>query len=90
MMETDLPGPINIGSDVDLNITKLAQKIIDFTGSKSKIVYKDRLIFLSSLCLPNLTKAREDLGWMPIVTLEKGLEKTINDLRASKGLLRLE
>src|SRR3989338_2760232 len=58
MMETDLPGPINIGSDVDLNITKLAQKIIDFTGSKSKIVYKDRLIFLSSLCFPNLTKAR--------------------------------
>lgn len=89
MMETDLPGPINIGSDVDINVTGLAEKIISLTGSKSKIAYKDKLVFLTSLCLPDLTSARENLGWMPIVTLEKGLAKTIDDLRESKGLLRL-
>jgi len=36
--------------------------------------------------LPDITKARNELGWLPIVTLDKGLAKTIDDLRASKGL----
>ena len=86
MMETDLPGPINIGSDVDVNLTDLAQKVIEIIGSKSKIVYEAEKLFMTPLCLPDITKAREELGWLPVVILEKGLEKSIEDLRASKGL----
>lgn len=86
MMESDLSGPINVGSDVNINITELANKIISMLGSKSKVVYKDEILFLTPLCLPEITKARNDLGWLPIVTLNKGLEETVNDLRASKGL----
>ena len=84
--ENSIDGPINIGSDVDINLTDFAQKIIDKLGAKSKIKYSPSHLFISSLCLPDITKAREELGWMPIVTLDKGLDKTINDLRASKGL----
>ncbi len=90
MMETDSPGPINIGSDLDVNITALAEKVIALTESKSEIVYEDEMLFLTSLCLPDITRARNELGWMPIMTLGKGLERTIDDLRASKGLLRVE
>ena len=90
MMETDLPGPINIGSDVDVNLTDLAQKVIEIIGSKSKIVYEAEKLFMTPLCLPDITKAREELGWMPVVILEKGLEKSIEDLRASKGLKRVK
>ena len=86
MMAVDIKGPVNIGSDVDINVTDFAKKIIEMTGSKSKIIYKDKILFMTSLCLPDITKARNELGWMPIVILEKGLEKTINDLKASKGL----
>ena len=86
IMETDLTGPLNIGSDVDVNITDIAQKIINALESKSKIIYADKLLFMTPLCLPDIAKARNDLGWMPVVTLEKGLEKTIDDLRASKML----
>jgi len=86
MMETDLSGPLNIGSDMDLNLTDLAEKIIKITGSSSKVVYAQEKLFVTPLCLPDITKAREELSWMPIVTLEKGLEKSIEDLRASKGL----
>ncbi|MCK4553727.1 GDP-mannose 4,6-dehydratase [Candidatus Parcubacteria bacterium] len=86
IMETDLTGPLNIGSDVDINVADIAQKIINALESKSKITYADKLLFMTPLCLPDITKARNDLGWIPVVTLEKGLEKTIEDLRASKRL----
>jgi UDP-glucuronate decarboxylase len=89
-METDFVGPLNIGSDVDLNISLLAQKIIESVGSESKIVYEPGHFFMTELCLPDITRASEEFGWMPVVTLDKGLEKTIADLRASKGLKGIE
>jgi len=90
LMEANLSGPYNIGSDIEINITEVANKIIEIIGSKSKVTYADEILFMTPLCLPDITKARNELGWMPIVTLEKGLEKTIDDLRASKGLKRVE
>lgn len=86
IMETDSAGPINIGSDVDVKIVDVAQKIINIIGSKSKIVYQEPELFMTPLCLPDIARARNELGWMPVVTLDKGLQRTIDDLRASKGL----
>ena len=86
IMESESAGPINIGSDVDVKVVDVAQKIISILGSKSQITYADKLLFMTPLCLPNISKAREELGWMPVMTLEKGLEKTVDDLRANKGL----
>ena len=86
LMESNVREPVNIGSDVDTNLTKICQMIIEILNSKSTIKYADRQLFISELGLPDITKARENLGWMPIVTLENGLKKTIDDLRASKGL----
>jgi nucleoside-diphosphate-sugar epimerase len=90
MMETDFPGPVNIGSDVDINLTDLAKKIIEMIGSTSKVTYNEPHLFMTPLPLPNISKASNELGWMPVITLEKGLEKTIEDLRASKGLKGIE
>lgn len=89
MMESDLAGPINIGSDLDLKITEVAKKIIARLGSKSKISFSPKMLFMTPLCLPDIRRAREELGWMPIVNLEKGLDLTIEDLRAGKGLLNI-
>ncbi|MFH1233436.1 MAG: NAD-dependent epimerase/dehydratase family protein [Patescibacteria group bacterium] len=86
IIDAQIDGPINIGSDVDINLTNFAQKIINKLASKSEIKYNPSHLFITPLCLPDITKAREELGWMPIVTLDKGLDKTIIDLRASKGL----
>ncbi len=86
LMETDLSGPYNIGSDIDINVRDVAQIIIDKIGSKSQIKYADPHLFMTPLCMPDINKIREDIGWMPVMTLDKGLEKTISHLRASKGL----
>ena len=86
MMETGLKGPLNIGSDVDMKISEIAEKIISLIGSTSQVVYSDPHLFMTELPLPNISRATNQLGWLPIVTLEKGLEKTIDELQASKGL----
>jgi len=86
LMASDINKPVNIGSDVDINLTKICELIIKIIGSKSEIKYSDRHLFITELALPDISRAKEELGWMPVVTLEKGLEKTIDDLRASKGL----
>jgi UDP-glucuronate decarboxylase len=86
LMDSTHLGPINIGSDININIEELAKRIIAMLESESKIVYDKPMLFMTPLALPNITKARELLGWMPLVTLDNGLTKTIDNLRASKGL----
>lgn len=85
-MESESAGPINIGSDIDVNLTDLAKKIIEKTSSSSKIKYEDPHMFMTPLSLPDIGRASNELGWMPITTLDNGLDLTIEDLRASKGL----
>lgn len=85
-MNSELPGPINVGSDVDVNLTDLVKIIIKETNSQSKIVYTDRHMFITELALPDIRLAKNELGWMPVVTLENGLKKTIFDIDANKKL----
>lgn len=86
MMKSELAGPINIGSDVDVRLSELVKMIIEQTGSSSKIIYADNLLFFTELLLPDIHVARNDLGWMAVVTLENGLKKTIFDIQAHKKL----
>jgi UDP-glucuronate decarboxylase len=86
IMSSDLSGPINIGSDVDVNMTDLANMIIKETESSSSVVYSDQKLFLSELLLPDIYQARNVLGWMPVVTLENGIKKTIFSFQAMNRL----
>ena len=82
-------GPVNLGDDQDYSLEDIAQKIIDMTGSLSKIVHEPPLPFLSSLGLPSLRKAKDTLGWFPLVRLEDGLKRTIDYAVANKESLGL-
>ncbi len=86
LMLSDLAGPLNIGSDVDTNLTDLVNLVIQETKSKSKIVYTSSKLFVSELVLPDIHLAKDSLAWMPVVTLQNGLKKTIFDLQANKKL----
>lgn len=79
---------VNLGSDVDLKMTDVAEEIINLVGSStSKVRYEAPLVFLTSLGLPSIVRAREALGWLPLVRLEDGLKKTIEYVNANKILL---
>ncbi|MEA3248772.1 MAG: NAD-dependent epimerase/dehydratase family protein [Patescibacteria group bacterium] len=87
MAEANDPSPVNIGSDYDIKLVDVAEKIRELTGSASKIVYKDRLPFMRDLGLPDLSKVKE-MGWIPLVTLEMGLKQSIEYTVANKDILR--
>lgn len=86
IMSSEIVGPINIGSDVRVNLSDLAYLIIKEAEASSKVVYQPSNLFMSELLLPDIYLARNELSWMPVVTLENGLKKTLFSLRASSGL----
>jgi len=77
----DFIGPVNIGNPSEFTIRELAEKVIRLTGSKSQIIK----------CLlpsddprqrqPDISLAREKLGWQPAIPLDEGLEKTVDYFR---------
>ncbi len=79
MMATDdnLTGPINIGNPEEFTIRELAEKIIDLTGSKSKIIYKPLPKDDPVRRKPDIRLAMEKLSWQPSTPLDEGLKKTI-------------
>src|SRR3989338_4255361 len=86
MAAPDRTNPVNIGSDHDLLLKDVAQKIIEMLHSNSPIAYKPSLPFLSELGLPDIRAAKE-LGWLPLMRLEDGLKKTIDYIQANKIIL---
>ncbi|MCL2329350.1 MAG: SDR family oxidoreductase [Bacteroidetes bacterium] len=74
----DFIGPVNIGNPNEFTILQLAQKVIELTGSQSKIEFKPLPQDDPMQRRPNIAKAMENLnGWQPTIQLEEGLMKTI-------------
>ena len=80
MMATgdDFIGPVNIGNPGEFTILELAKKIIDITGSKSKLIHEPLPKDDPMKRKPDITLAKKMLNWEPSVKLEEGLIKTIN------------
>ena len=78
MMNQDkIIGPVNIGNPGEFTMIELAKEVLDLTGSKSKIVYKPLPGDDPKMRRPDISLAKEALGWEPTIPLRKGLEKTI-------------
>ncbi|HLD59064.1 MAG TPA: UDP-glucuronic acid decarboxylase family protein [archaeon] len=77
LMNSDFTGPVNIGNPVEITLLELAQKTIEFSGSKSKIVFKALPQDDPKKRKPDISLAREKLSWEPKEKWENGLKKTI-------------
>ena len=71
------PGPINLGNPCEFTIRQLAEKVIDLTGSSSKLVFFPLPTDDPMQRKPDILLAREHLNWEPKVLLEEGLRKTV-------------
>jgi len=80
---------VNLGIDEPMKMVDVANKIIAMTGSLSRVKFEEPLEFLTKKGLPDLTKAKEELGWIPLVRLDEGLRKTIDYTIANKEMLDL-
>ena len=77
MNKDDFIGPVNIGNPGEFTIRELAEKILKLTGSRSKIQVRQERSDDPVRRRPDISLAREKLGWEPSVELEEGLGKTI-------------
>ena len=77
MYKDDFIGPVNIGNPGEFTIRELAEKILKLTGSRSKIQVRQERSDDPVRRRPDISLAREKLGWEPSVDLEEGLGKTI-------------
>lgn len=73
----DFTGPCNIGTPGEFTILELARKVVELTGSRSRLVYKPLPPDDPAQRQPVIRLAKEELGWEPSVGLTEGLEKTI-------------
>lgn len=70
-------GPVNLGNPREFTILELAEKIISFTNSKSKIIYKPLPEDDPIQRKPNIDLAKKELNWEPKISFEEGIKKTI-------------
>lgn len=77
LLLSDESMPVNIGNPAEISILDFAKEVIELTGSKSKIVHKDLPQDDPKVRQPDISKAKEILGWEPKVSRREGLEKTL-------------
>jgi len=76
LLNADYVGPVNIGSDAEISMLNLAQRIIALCGSKSRVVHRPLPPDDPKVRRPDISLARKELGWSPQVSAEEGLRRT--------------
>jgi dTDP-glucose 4,6-dehydratase len=76
LLDGDTVGPVNIGNPNEFTIRELAELVLEVTGSKSELVFEPLPVDDPTQRRPDITLAREALGWEPQVQLREGLERT--------------
>ena len=86
LAESDVHLPVNLGNPKEMTLLELAETVIDVTGSRSEIVFEALPVDDPKVRQPDISRAKDLLGWEPQVELREGLQKTIED--AMKKLAR--
>jgi len=85
LLEVEHHLPVNLGNPHEMTVLEFAKKIIGLTGSKSEIVYQPLPQDDPQVRQPDITKARQLLGWEPQVHVDEGLKQTIEFFRERLG-----
>jgi dTDP-glucose 4,6-dehydratase len=83
LMESDLVEPVNIGNPQEMTVLEMAKLIIEITGSKSGIVFKELPEDDPKVRQPDITLARTRLGWEPKVDIREALVRTVEWFKES-------
>ncbi|MFF5177166.1 NAD-dependent epimerase/dehydratase family protein [Micromonospora sp. NPDC000316] len=85
LLDSTETGPVNCGTEHELTMRQLAELIVSLSGSTSEVTYVTRSADDPEMRRPDLTLARELLGYEPMVAPEDGLRRTIEHFRARLG-----
>ena len=81
LAESELHEPVNIGNPAEMSLLELAEMILELTGSASEIIFEALPVDDPQVRQPDITRARELLGWEPKVAIRDGLANTIEHYR---------
>ena len=82
LLESDEPGPMNLGNPHEVTILELAKLINEAAGARSELVFEERPVDDPEMRRPDITLARSKLGWDPAVPLDEGFARTLAWARA--------
>jgi dTDP-glucose 4,6-dehydratase len=85
LLDNDTVGPVNIGNPGEFTVGELAEIVLEVTGSESEIVHEPLPVDDPTQRKPDITLAKERLGWEPQVPLREGLARTADWLRSTLG-----
>src|SRR5918912_470115 len=75
--------PVNLGNPKEMSLLELAETVIRVSGSTSEIVFEALPVDDPQVRQPDITRARQVLGWEPEVALDDGLRRTLDAMRAA-------
>lgn len=81
LMGSSLNEPVNLGNPSEMSVIDFAKLIKKLTGSRSKIIFKELPVDDPRVRRPDITKAKRELGWEPVIGMEEGLTRTIKWFR---------
>ena len=82
LFDSNVSDPVNIGNPTEYTMLELAALVCEVAGARPDFVFKDLPIGDPTRRQPDITRARQLLGWEPRVDLEEGLRRTLDDFRA--------
>ena len=82
LLDSDVTEPVNLGNPEEVSVIELAQTIARIAGTAPEIVFERRPVDDPTVRRPDISRARQLLGWEPRVPLEEGLERTVKWFRA--------
>jgi dTDP-glucose 4,6-dehydratase len=77
LAESGYAEPVNIGNPTELSLLEMARTVIEVTDSRSEIIFEPLPIDDPKVRQPDITLAKQILGWEPTVELREGLKKTL-------------
>ncbi len=80
--------PVNLGNPAEFTLIELANLVLQITGSPSEIVFEALPVDDPKVRQPDITRARQVLGWEPEVSLEDGLRRLVDSLQIGAEILR--
>lgn len=89
LMSKEYVGPVNIGNPEKVTKGQVVRTVIDITGSKSPVEWNVAPP-THRRGLPDITLAREKMGWFPVVALREGLDQTITYMKAARGVMKVK
>lgn len=90
LMDSPINDPVNLGGTQVHRLVDVANEIIKLIDTKSKVNFKEPLLFMRELGYPDISKVKDGIGWFPIVSLEDGLKRTIEYTKARKSLVEFQ